>query len=115
MEFDLIRDCFNRHATEFLRAMTDAEEDVAICLSSRFMEVVNVAKDVLDTIEQLESNETIARDEIHFVREAQKTISTIADDMYHCSQAMTDVMEHQNVDATQAFEVCTDDQISKEH
>lgn len=82
---------------------------MAICVSNRFMEVVNVVKHMLETLEQLEivENETISREQITFVREAQSKIIALTDSMHYCSQEMTGVMANQNVDATNTFELCT--------
>lgn len=73
------------------------------------MEVVNVAKNMLEVIEQLESdgNETISGEKITFVREAQSSIAAITNDMYYCSEPMTGVMANQSVYATNTFELCT--------
>lgn len=88
---------------------TAAEKDMAICVSNRVMEVVNVAKNILETLEQLESdgNQTISMEPINFVREAQRAIASITDNMYFCRQAMTEVMDNQSLEATNTFEVCT--------
>lgn len=108
-EFENIIDCFNKHAAQFLKVVTEAEENMAICVSNRFMEVVNVAKNMLETLEQLDNdgNEKISDEQITFVRDAQRAITALTDDMYYCNQAITDVMTNQSVGATNTFELCT--------
>lgn len=93
--------------------ITNAEEDMAICVSNRFTEVVNVAKSILETLEQPDNNgsENNSTEKIVSVRYAERAIIDLTGDMYHCGQGVKNVMTDQSVDATKTFERCTSLQI----
>lgn len=106
-EFTYIRDCFNEHATRYLETVITAEQEVSNCLFNRLLEVIDVTKSVLQTLDQVAGTEENSSQQVYLVGDAQSTLTRIMSGIYDCSNEMENVLSQQRFNASNAFEKCT--------